>query len=411
MNWALIVAGGRGTRMGLGDNKAFAELAGIPLLIRSVQAFATCASVDGILLVVGPGEEARARALLADWRLAQAVSAIVTGGEDRQASVWNGLTALPPEAERVLVHDAARPLVTQAVIEATLCAAAQGGSGVAAVALQDTVKRVDAAGRVLETPPRDALRAVQTPQTFAVALLRRAHAQALACGLRATDDAALVEALGEAVQLVTGDKENLKITTPEDMTLAEDILRRRQTLSCCCGAAEAAAIAPPFRVGQGYDVHRLVPDRALILCGVAVPYEKGLLGHSDADVAAHALSDALLGAAALGDIGQHFPDTDPAYAGADSLRLLAEVVRKCAALGWAVGNADVTIVAQLPKLKPYIPAMAQNLARVLGVAAHQVNVKATTTERLGFEGEGLGISAQATALLVRGVKEIQTNET
>ena len=389
MNWALLVAGGRGTRMGLPENKAFVPLLGEPMLTLSLRALLAGGAFGGVTVVVAPGEIARAEALIAGCAPIDVPVRVAEGGEDRQASVYNGLVALPPEAEYVAVHDAARPLVTPAVIEACLASARAFGSGVAAVPLKDTVKRVDSEGVVRDTPPRAELRAVQTPQTFRTSLLREAHRHALRTGLRATDDAGLVEAMGVPVRLAEGDSENIKVTTPEDVAVAEALLAKR-----------GAALPAPFRVGQGYDVHKLVEGRALILCGVRVPYERGLLGHSDADVAAHALCDALLGAAGLGDIGRHFPDTDPAHAGADSLLLLAETAQKAAAAGYAVGNVDVTIVAQRPKLKDYIPQMAGNLARVLGVPVSAVNVKATTTEGLGFEGSGEGISAHAVALLV-----------
>ncbi len=391
MNWLVLVAAGRGARMGAPKNKVLLELCGVPVLIRTLEAFVRTGAVQGTVLVVGVGEQETVDTLLRQYGLRERVNAIVAGGAHRQASVANGLTAVPPDAEIILVHDAARPLVTEAVILDTISAARAQGSGVAAIPLKDTVKRVDARDIVLDTPPREALRAVQTPQTFRAALLRDAYAWAQKTGLVATDDAALVEGMGEAVQLTHGDVENIKITTPEDLAVAESILRARN----------GESIAPVMRVGTGYDVHKLVVGRKLILCGVEVPFEKGLLGHSDADVAAHALSDALLGAAGLGDIGRHFPDTDPAYKGADSIELLRQVAAKVAARGYCVGNVDVTIVAQRPKLKDYIPRMTEVLAGALQVDAAQVNVKATTTEGMGFEGEGLGISSQAVATLIR----------
>ena len=259
----------------------------------------------------------------------------------------------------------------------------------AAVALKDTVKRVDDGGVVVDTPPRDRLRAVQTPQTFEAGLIRRAHA-AYALGERATDDAALAERMGIAVRLTEGDVENIKLTTPEDLLLAREVILKRE------GKKEEK---PMMRIGHGYDVHRLVEDRKLILCGVEIPYTLGLLGHSDADVALHALMDALLGAAALGDIGRHFPDTDPAYKGADSGRLLDHVVALLEEKGYTVGNVDVTIICQRPKLKDYIEQMRENVARHLKVDVDCVNIKATTTEKLGFEGEGLGISSHAVACI------------
>ena len=280
-------------------------------------------------------------------------------------------------------------MVTAEVIARTLESAKKYGSGVAAVPLKDTVKRVNEGGVVVDTPPRDALRAVQTPQTFEAELIRRAHA-AYALGERATDDAALAERMGVKVRLTEGDVENIKLTTPEDMLLARQVILRRE------GQKEEK---PMVRIGHGYDVHRLTEDRKLILCGVEIPYTLGLLGHSDADVALHALMDALLGAAALGDIGRHFPDTDPAYKGADSGKLLDHVVALLEEKGYAIGNVDVTIICQRPKLKDYIEQMRQNVARHLKVDADRVNIKATTTEKLGFEGEGLGISSHAVACI------------
>ena len=287
------------------------------------------------------------------------------------------------------IHDGARPLVTADVIARTLESAQKFGSGVAAVALKDTVKRVDEDSVVVDTPPRDKLRAVQTPQTFEAGLIRKAHA-AYALGERATDDAALAERMGVAVHLTEGDVENIKLTTPEDMLLARQVILKRE------GQKEEK---PMMRIGHGYDVHRLVENRKLILCGVEIPYALGLLGHSDADVALHALMDALLGAAALGDIGRHFPDTDPAYKGADSGKLLDHVVALLEEKGYTVGNVDVTIICQRPKLKDYIEQMRENVARHLKVDIDCVNIKATTTEKLGFEGEGLGISSHAVACI------------
>ena len=248
---------------------------------------------------------------------------------------------------------------------------------------------MDGQGCVIDTPPRDGLRAVQTPQTFSAELIWRAHAE-FEHGERATDDAALVERMGVSVHLTEGDVENIKLTTPEDMLLARQVILRRE------GRKEEHAM---MRIGQGYDVHRLVEGRKLILCGVEVPYTLGLLGHSDADVALHALMDALLGAAALGDIGRHFPDTDPTYKGADSGKLLDHVVELLKEKGYRVGNVDVTIVCQRPKLKDYIEQMREQVARHLNVDVDCVNIKATTTEKLGFEGEGLGISSQAVACI------------
>ena len=391
MNAAVIVAAGRGSRMGLGRNKVLAGVAGVPVIVRTVRALAQTALFDGgIVVVTGAEDMEQMRALMA----AHGLDVTLTeGGTDRQQSVHHGLQAVNPAADIIAIHDGARPLVTRAVIERTIESAKRCGSGVAAVTLKDTVKRVDAEGAVIDTPNRETLRAVQTPQTFDARLIRAAHERFADSAERATDDAALAERAGCRVMLTEGDVENIKLTTPEDMLLAQQVILRRE------GRQEKGS--ERMRIGHGYDVHRLVEGRKLILCGVEIPYEKGLLGHSDADVALHALMDALLGAAALGDIGRHFPDTDPAYKGADSGKLLDHVVGLLEERGYAVGNVDVTIICQRPKLKDYIEQMRENVAAHLHVSADCVNIKATTTEKLGFEGEGLGISSHAVACIER----------
>ena len=392
---AVIVAAGRGTRMGLSVNKVFAHVGGMTVLERTVRAFAAHAHVDGgIVVVATPGEEAQVRTLLSDAGLLSRVKAIATGGADRQASVLSGLRALETREGVVLIHDGARPFVSDALIDRCIQSARDCGSGVAAVPLKDTIKEIDAQGFAVRTPPREQLRAVQTPQAFSLPLILSAHEQAEPSGRRATDDAALVECFGQKVALVEGEVENIKLTTPEDLYLGEQIVQKQE-------GKKKEDRPMRMRIGHGYDVHRLVEGRALILCGVTVPHTLGLLGHSDADVATHALMDALLGAAALGDIGRHFPDTDPAYEGADSLGLLDQVMALLASRGYAVGNVDVTIIAQRPKLKDFIPRMRENLAQRLHVDEDCVNVKATTTEKLGFEGEQLGISAHAVACIVK----------
>ncbi len=391
MNAAVIVAAGRGSRMGLGRNKVLADVAGVPVIVRTVRALAQTALFDGgIVVVTGAEDMEQMRALMA----AHGLDVTLTeGGTDRQQSVHHGLQAVNPAADIIAIHDGARPLVTRAVIERTIESAKRCGSGVAAVTLKDTVKRVDAEGAVIDTPNRETLRAVQTPQTFDARLIRAAHERFADSAERATDDAALAERALCRVMLTEGDVENIKLTTPEDMLLAQQVILRRE------GRQEKGS--GRMRIGHGYDVHRLVEGRKLILCGVEIPYEKGLLGHSDADVALHALMDALLGAAALGDIGRHFPDTDPAYKGADSGRLLDHVVSLLEEHGYSVGNVDVTIICQRPKLKDYIEQMRENVAAHLHVSADCVNIKATTTEKLGFEGEGLGISSHAVACIER----------
>jgi len=383
--WAVVVAAGRGERMGLGYNKALHILSGRSVIARTMDALEKSGCFEGAVLVMGPEDEARYRALAAVEGESPLIRAVVPGGETRCDSVWNGLMKLPEGARVVAIHDAARCFVSPELVRRTVESAEVHGSGVAATRVSDTIKRVDEAGLAVETVSRSALRAVQTPQTFQVDLIKRAHVAARAGGLRdVTDDALLVERAFGPVHLVESPPGgNPKLTTPEDVRAAE------------------AMLASEKRVGQGYDAHRLVEGRRLVLCGVEIPYEKGLLGHSDADVAAHALMDALLGAAALYDIGHHFPDSDPAYRGADSMALLSRVAQILKEHGWYPHNVDVTIVAQAPRFMPYRERMRENVARALRIPVERVSVKATTTEHMGFEGRGEGMSATAVATVTK----------
>ena len=370
--YALLLCGGSGTRMGAKENKTLLKIGGMPAIVKCFRAFQRV--VDGIVLVTRTGEEALFAQVLSDYGCAP--QAVVPGGADRQASARRGLEVLPPEADIALIHDGARPFVTEDIIRRVIDSVRRSGSGVAAVPARDTIKRADAQGRVIETLDRSRLWHMQTPQGFRTADLLWAHDHAAG---RYTDDAALMEAAGFPVQLVAGSPDNLKLTSPEDLRMAGGMLLPR--------------------VGMGYDAHRLAEGRELWLGGVRIPWDKGLLGHSDADAALHALMDALLGAAAMGDIGRLFPDSDPQYKGISSIILLREVGKRLLDAGFTVGNADVTIVAQAPRLAPYVPQMRENIAEALSVSADQVSVKATTTEKMGFEGRGEGISAQATAVL------------
>ena len=382
MWYAIILAGGSGSRMGANRNKVLLSLRGEPVILRSIRAFEGL--VDGVILVSRDQDIPTMREMLSENGL---TALVVPGGSTRQESVLNGLNALPKAAEKVLIHDGARCLVTGDVIARCKASVEEHGSGVAAVDVIDTVKEVDTGGFALSTPDRSRLRAVQTPQAFRVDLIRRAHEAALADSYTGTDDASLVERLGVPVRLVAGSRTNIKLTTPEDLKMAEAFL---------------GGSFPSLRIGQGYDVHRLVEGRELILCGVHVPHTLGLLGHSDADVALHSLMDAMLGAMALGDIGKHFPDTDERYRGISSMKLMEHVVGLLQTHNARVTNCDVTIVAQKPKLLPFIPQMRQNVADMLHLPLDRVNVKATTTERLAFEGREEGISAQAVCMVCQG---------
>ena len=385
--FVIMLAGGSGTRMGASVNKVYLPLLGVPCLRRSIQAFRGLA--DHMVLVCRPQEKSRA---LREAELAGVDFPVTAadGGDTRQQSVLNGLHACSFEKEDlVLVHDGARCLVTQDVIRQVLSSCRTYGSGVAAVPLTDTVKRAGPDGVVSDTPESAGMMVIQTPQGFRAADLLEAEEKALREGFIGTDDASVMEHYGRSVHLTPGARQNLKLTTKEDLQMAESILRQHSL--------------PALRVGQGYDVHRLVPDRRLILCGVEIPHTLGLLGHSDADVALHALMDAMLGAAALGDIGRHFPDTDPRYSGISSMLLLEHTVTLLREQGFVLSNADVTIVAQRPKLLPFISQMRENIARVCGVPEACISVKATTTEGVGFEGKMEGISAQAVCLLSAAV--------
>ena len=380
-NYAVVVAAGRGVRMGAAVNKVLLPLCGEPVIRHAVRAFCEADEIDGVVVVASADETEQMRAALCGL---ERVCAIVPGGSTRQESVKNGLDALPKEARIALVHDGARPLISRELIARCIRQTEDCGSAVVCTPVTDTVK-VEKDGCVVRTLDRSQLRAVQTPQCFFAGELKAAYEAAARDSVSVTDDASVMEHAGHSVHLLESSEVNFKLTTPEDLRRAEDIIGERKFMQRLP------------RTGFGYDVHKLVSGRRLILCGKEIPWEKGLDGHSDADVAVHALMDALLGAACLGDIGRLYPDNDPAFEGADSMKLLADVLRRVKDAGYAVVHADVTIVAQKPKLMPYMDEMRRNLENAM--AGAQVNVKATTTERLGFEGRGEGISAQAVATI------------
>ena len=385
MRWyGVVLGGGSGSRMKADRNKVLLEVVGESMLCRSVRALQPFC--EGIVVVIREADKAAAEAQLKAAGLLCYVS-FAEGGATRQESVKHGLEALPEACTHVAIHDGARCLVDAATIRRTMEGAEQHGAAVAAVACVNTIKQADEASFAVRTPDRATLRVIQTPQCFRKELLLQAHHKAEADGFLGTDDASLVEHLGEKVLLTEGSRRNIKLTTPEDMIVAEQWLKTAE---------------PIYRVGQGYDVHQLVEGRKLILCGVEIPHTLGLLGHSDADVALHALMDAMLGAVALGDIGKHFPDTDERYHGISSMLLLEHVTALLKEQQASVVNADVTIVAQKPKLLPYIQTMRENIAGELQIPLSRVNVKATTTEHLGFEGEQKGISAQAVVMVRQG---------
>ena len=379
----IVPAAGSATRMG--GEKQRLTLAGLPVLARTLLALQSTPSVNEIIVVARPEDVEDFAAWAPRYGISK-LKAVVVGGDTRQQSVQRGLVAVDEAATLVATHDGARPLIRPEEIERIVLAAEEVGGATAAVPVKDTVKLAREDGTVAETPDRSRLWAVHTPQIFKWDLYVQAMKEAAAAGRDFTDDCQLFEFAGLPVQLVQTGYQNIKITTPEDMAVAEAL----------CGGKEE-----PMRIGHGYDVHRLVKNRDLILGGVNIPHEKGLLGHSDADVLTHAVMDALLGAAALGDIGKWFPDTDETYKGADSLALLRRVAEILREHGYVIGNIDATVLAQAPKLRPYIDTMRDNIAAACGLSAEAVSVKATTEEKLGFTGAGDGMAAHAVCIITK----------
>jgi 2-C-methyl-D-erythritol 4-phosphate cytidylyltransferase/2-C-methyl-D-erythritol 2,4-cyclodiphosphate synthase len=369
---AILVAAGSGSRFGADTPKQFLVLAGKPVIRYAAEALS--AHVSHLQPV---GDATSIDAALAGLDHLPAVP----GGATRQDSVRAGLEALVPHApDIVLVHDAARPRIPSGTIPALLTALQQTPGAIPALPVADTLKRARN-GVIVATVPRDGLFRAQTPQAFRFDALLKAHR----AGIQgATDDASLLEAAGLTVAIVPGADENIKLTYPEDLARLEH--------------AMTAHLIP--RVGTGFDVHVLQAGRSLILCGVAVPHDKGLAGHSDADVGIHALCDAIYGALAEGDIGRHFPPSEAAWKDADSARFLTHAAGRIAARGGVLANADITLICERPKIAPHAEAMRTRVASLLGVDPGRVSVKATTTEKLGFTGRGEGIAAQAVATVL-----------
>lgn len=381
----ILPAGGIGSRFGHSHPKQFLDLAGVPILVRTCRAFLRISAIS-VLVVVVPATHYQASIDVLQTNLATADFQrllFTVGGVTRQDSVRAGLHLLPPEIELVLVHDAARPLIDEATILRCIEGAVQFGAVIAAIPVKDTLKKVTESGRIVSTVDRTALWQAQTPQAARRSLLEQAFAEALHNRFIGTDEAAMLEAADMEVRVVEGSERNLKITRPEDLQVASALLQEQATM----------------KIGHGFDAHRLVSGRKLILGGVSIDFELGLDGHSDADVVAHALTDALLGALGLGDIGRHFPDSDQQYKGINSLLLLAHVQQLAGQQGYVLGNADITIVCQRPRLAPHLAQMQDNLARSCKVAPSDINIKATTTEKMGYTGRGEGIAAHAVVLM------------
>ena len=373
--YVVIGAAGTGRRMSSPVPKQFLRIDGKTILEMTVEKFSASPLIDEIVVAAAAEYQDLCRRLFADLLTAGRLS-VIEGGQERQDSISRAIGFLQrkgvADESILLIHDAVRPFVSQALIRRIAEKTMETGAAVPAVPPKDTIRHT-----VMGTLERDRLYCVQTPQGFRMSLIRQAFAQAEADGFYGTDDAGLAERAGFPVALTEGETANIKITTPEDLPMEN-------------------------RIGTGFDVHRLCEGRKLILGGEEIPFEKGLLGHSDADVLLHALMDAMLGAAALGDIGKWFPDSDERYRGISSMKLLEETGRIVREAGYCLGNADVTVICQRPRLAEHIGAMRKNIADALGVSAELISIKATTTEKLGFTGRGEGIAAEAVCLLKRG---------
>jgi len=367
---AVITAAGAGTRMGAAVPKQFLKTGGRTIIRRTLDLFEGCGFVDMIVVVVPEDSFVACETALGGPR-----TTVIKGGSQRQDSVSNGIRFVCESGEPadavVLIHDGVRPYASPDLIKRVTEAAIRDGGAIAAVPAKDTVRDIK-----LGTLDRSRLYNVQTPQGFVLKEISEAFAKAQADGFYGTDDASLCERAGYHITIVPGEEANIKITTREDLKMES-------------------------RIGTGYDVHRLVEGRKLILGGVEIPYELGLLGHSDADVLIHALMDAMLGAAALGDIGKLFPDTADEFEGISSVELLKRVTAAIAAEGYTFGNCDVTVICQRPKLRDYIDEMRRRVADAIGTPIDSVSIKATTTEKLGFTGRGEGIAAEAVCMLLR----------
>ena len=370
---AIIAAAGSGSRMGGDKPKQFLNVDGIPVIAKTYRAFADCDMIDVIYVVTGEDMMQQCKNHMVpylDTKQLKKFGGIVSGGKERQDSVYNALIAVKEQGgvDYVLIHDAARPFVTGKIIETTVKAAESRDAAIVCVRPKDTIRTVD------ETLDRRSLMIVQTPQGFRFDLLMNAYEKAYADGYYGTDDASLVERIGVHPALVEGSYANIKLTTREDLPSVT-------------------------RIGKGFDVHRLVEERKCIIGGVDIPNKKGLLGHSDADVLTHAIMDALLGAAALGDIGRIFPDSDEQFKDADSIKMLEQVGYMIKEKGYGISNIDATVICERPKISPYVEEMIENIAKALKIDSDRINIKGTTTEKLGFTGRKEGIAAEAVCIL------------
>jgi len=380
---AMILASGMGKRMGSSVAKQYLLLDGIPVLVHSLRPFQASNRIRGIILALPQNDIISVRRDLIEQYGITKIVAVVPGGKERQDSVRNCLKNVDEDCDLVVIHDAARPFVSVELINQVIKAAQKSGAAIPGIRVQDTIKETNAALTVLKTVPRDHLWLTQTPQAFHLRVLREAYQAADAENFYGTDDASLVERIKKNVTMIEGSSSNIKITTREDLLIADTLMKKREIKN--------------IRTGIGYDSHRLVKGRKLILGGVEIPFAKGLKGHSDADVVVHAVCDAILGAASCGDIGRHFSDKDQKYQDISSLLLLDRVKKIVKTKGYVASHVDVTVIMEEPRVAPYAKKMIANICRVLELPENGINMKAKTNEGMGFVGRGEGIAAWAVA--------------
>ncbi|PKN76873.1 MAG: bifunctional 2-C-methyl-D-erythritol 4-phosphate cytidylyltransferase/2-C-methyl-D-erythritol 2,4-cyclodiphosphate synthase [Deltaproteobacteria bacterium HGW-Deltaproteobacteria-10] len=382
---AIIPAGGAGRRLNAGIAKQYLQLDQLPVLVHTLKVFEQAAVINEIILVVPESDIEFVRKELIIKNDLKKVTKIIAGGSERQDSVRNGLAAIDNQFDIVLVHDGVRPFVTSEMISRIVEVASDCRAVAIGMPAKDTIKQTQEDALVVQTMPRQNLWLVQTPQAFTFAVLQEAYKAAYRDSYYGTDDASLVERIGVRVKIIAGSYENIKITTQEDLIIAEALLKNK------------IGGEMPVRTGLGYDSHRFAEERKLVLGGIVIPHDKGLQGHSDADALIHAVCDAILGAAGMGDIGRHFPDTDPVYKGISSMILLERVREMITTKGFAVKNIDVSIIMEKPKLAPFAADIAANLAKALDISVDRINIKAKTNEGMGFVGRNEGVAVFAVA--------------
>ena len=381
----VIPAAGSGLRMATPLPKQFIAIGDAPVLIHTVRCFLATDTFHPVIVALAADHLETARQMFANFFLKKQLSKLIliVGGETRQESVLAGIRHLPPETDFVLVHDGARPFVSHVIIDRCLTEAAASGAAIAAVPVRDTIKQIGRKQKIVKTVDRQNLWQAQTPQVFRRELLEKSYELAEQHQFQGTDEASLLEHAGFPVSVVLGSEHNIKITRHDDLKIATGLLGENRKM----------------KIGHGFDAHRFAPERLLILGGVTIPFALGLEGHSDADVLTHALIDSLLGAMGKGDIGSHFPDRDPQFKNISSLKLLGLVIDRLQADNFFIANTDITVICQQPRLTSYIAAMKNNIAAVCNLEAKSVNIKATTTEMMGYTGRGEGIAAHAVVLL------------